>query len=93
MKVIGLTGGLSSAEFIVTMSRAEMARVVGENYLPDEKLPKVGCEVKLVKAWEIVTYMRDRPGKLDSLLEAVKAIEKSVAIAIDDISTPLIIET
>lgn len=93
MKVIATTGTLAAnGDFIVQMSRSEMMRVLGESYLPDEKLPRIGAEVRLVKAWDIVTYVRERPAKLDALLVSVKAIEKAVAVAIDDISSPLILE-
>jgi hypothetical protein len=90
VKVIGF-GGSNGVEYIVTMSKGEMMRVLGETYLPDEKLPKTGSDVKLSQSWDVVTYMRDRPQRLYALRDSVQAIEKAVEKAIEDISSPLII--
>lgn len=94
MKVIAITADIRSSQgqFIVQMSQAEMMRVLGESYLTIEKLPAVGAEVKLAKAWDLVTYIRDRQKGLEQLSEKVAAIQKTVDDAIEDVATPLIVQ-
>ncbi len=93
MKVIAVTGPGQYADFIVQMSRAEMARVLGEGHLSEAKAPAVGAEVKLVDAWKLVEYTRNRQSSLEQLRMRIAQIDEATAGAIELASAPLIVET